>query len=98
MNIYITDCDHENLKQEESVFAAAGMHAVLLQCKTEDELIGQCAQADILLNQYAPITRRVMENLPRLKYVVRYGVGTDNIDVAAAEELGIRSAMCRITA
>ena len=53
MNIYITDCDHENLKQEESVFAAAGMHAVLLQCKTEDELIGQCAQADILLNQYA---------------------------------------------
>lgn len=90
MNIYITDCDHENLKQEESVFAAAGMHAVLLQCKTEDELIGQCAQADILLNQYAPITRRVMENLPRLKYVVRYGVGTDNIDVAAAEELGIQ--------
>ena len=52
MNIYITDCDHENLKQEESVFAAAGMHAVLLQCKTEDELIGQCAQADILLNPY----------------------------------------------
>lgn len=33
MNIYITDCDHENLKQEESVFAAAGMHAALLQCK-----------------------------------------------------------------
>ena len=90
MSIYITDCDHENLKQEESVFAAAGIHAVLLQCKTEDELIGQCAQADILLNQYAPITRRVMENLPRLKYVVRYGVGTDNIDVAAAEELGIQ--------
>ena len=50
MSIYITDCDHENLKQEESVFAAAGIHAVLLQCKTEDELIGQCAQADILLN------------------------------------------------
>ena len=90
MNIYITDCDHENLKQEESVFAAAGMHAALLQCKTEDELIGQCAQADILLNQYAPITRRVMENLPRLKFIVRYGVGTDNIDVAAAEQLGIQ--------
>ena len=33
MNIYITDCDHENLKQEESVFAAAGMHAVLLSAK-----------------------------------------------------------------
>jgi len=51
--------------QEESVFAAAGMHAVLLQCKTEDELIGQCAQADILLNQVPPLLRRrVMENLP----------------------------------
>ena len=88
MNIYITDCDHENLKQEESVFAAAGIHAVLLQCKTEDELIGQCAQADILLNQYAPITRRVMENLPRLKYVM----------LLRLRNWGSRSAMCRITA
>ncbi|MEJ8728488.1 Glycerate dehydrogenase [uncultured Clostridium sp.] len=90
MNIFITDCDHEDTLQEEVVFAEAGMKFTLLQCKTEEDLIAQCQMADIILNQYAPITKKVMERLPNLKYVVRYGVGTDNIDVGAATELGIQ--------
>ena len=34
-------------------------------------------------------TRRLMEAAPRLKVVGRHGVGLDNVDVAAATELGI---------
>ena len=45
--------------------------------------------ADALLVQWAPITRRVMKALPNLKGVVRYGVGVDNIDLDAARELRI---------
>jgi D-3-phosphoglycerate dehydrogenase / 2-oxoglutarate reductase len=41
------------------------------------------------LVQWAPITRRVMTSLPKLKAVVRYGVGVDNIDLGAARELRI---------
>ncbi|GAI91630.1 unnamed protein product, partial [marine sediment metagenome] len=37
---------------------------------------------------YAKITRRVMEALPELRIIVKYGVGVDNIDLAAAHELG----------
>ena len=42
--------------------------------------------ADGIINQYAPITRRVIESLKRCKVIARYGVGVDNIDVEAATE------------
>lgn len=60
-----------------------------LQCRTEDDVINHCRDADALLTQYAPITRRVIENLDDVKVIVRYGVGVDNIDLEAATERGI---------
>lgn len=45
--------------------------------------------ADAILVRTTPITREVLEAAPRLKVVGRHGVGVDNIDVAAATELGI---------
>jgi D-3-phosphoglycerate dehydrogenase len=59
------------------------------QAQDEDGLIANLREADVVLVSGAPITRRVMENLPRCRGVVRYGVGVDNVDVAAATELGI---------
>jgi len=55
----------------------------------EDELIDNLRDADVVLVNMAPITRRVMENLPRCRAVVRYGVGVDNVDLEAASEHGI---------
>ena len=65
MKIVITDCDHHDLQEEREVFREAGLSFELLQCRTEKDLIAECGGADILLNQYAPITRRVMEALSR---------------------------------
>lgn len=90
MNIIITDCDHKDIQIETDVFQKAGIPFRLMQCKSEEDLIKKCAEADIFLNQYAPITRRVMEALPKLKMVVRYGVGINNVDVEAAAELGVQ--------
>ena len=36
------------------------------------------------------VTDRVTEHCPRLRYVVRYGVGVDTIDIAAATKRGIQ--------
>jgi D-3-phosphoglycerate dehydrogenase len=36
-----------------------------------------------------PITRRVLEQLPRTVVVARYGVGVDNVDLEAATDAGI---------
>ncbi len=45
--------------------------------------------AGIIIRANGQITRRLMENAPCLKVVGRHGVGLDNVDVAAATELGI---------
>jgi D-3-phosphoglycerate dehydrogenase len=57
-------------------------------CKTEDDVIERCGKAEVLLVQWAPVTRRVLEALPNLRGVVRYGIGVDNIDIPGAKSLG----------
>ncbi|MBR8749504.1 putative 2-hydroxyacid dehydrogenase [Fusobacterium sp. DD29] len=90
MKVIITDCDHANINIEKEILEKAGLTYELKQCKTEEDLIEQCKDGDIFINQYAPITRHVMESLPNLKLVVRYGVGVNNVDVKAATELGVQ--------
>ena len=45
--------------------------------------------ADILLVQWAPISAQVLAALPRCRGIVRYGIGVDNVDLAAAKARGI---------
>ena len=57
---------------------------------TEERLIEIGRDADALLTLLSdPITRRVLAGCPNLKIVAQYAVGYDNIDLAAAKELGI---------
>jgi len=88
--VCITDCDHGHIDEEKQVFAAHDVAYRLEQCKTEEDLLARCADSVYWINQYAPVTRAVMEALPGLRLVVRYGVGVDNIDLAAATALGVR--------
>lgn len=90
MKAVITDCDHANIDTETSLFKKAGIPLELKQCHTEDEIIAQCNDAEAFIVQYAPITRKVMEKLPKLKMLVRYGVGVDSVDIPAATEHGIQ--------
>lgn len=89
MKVIITDCDHDSIKIEEDILNAAGLEFKLLQCRTEDDIIQKCGEAEIFINQYAPITERVIRELPNLKIVIRYGVGVDNVDLEAATECGV---------
>ncbi|WP_119309088.1 C-terminal binding protein [Cohaesibacter haloalkalitolerans] len=90
MKIVITDLDHADQNMEREVFAKAGMEFDLLECKTEDDLINQIKGYNIALNQYAPFTKRVFDALPDLKQIIRYGVGVNNVDLAAAKEAGVQ--------
>jgi D-3-phosphoglycerate dehydrogenase len=49
----------------------------------------EVAGADLLLMCYTPITARVIEAAPKLKGIVKYGVGVDAIDIKAAMRRGI---------
>lgn len=90
MKIYITDCDHKNIDIEKKVFKEAGFNVVWENAQTEEDVISKCSDGDVFIVQYAPITQRVMELCKNLKFIVRYGVGVDTIDVAAATNLGIQ--------
>ncbi|MFM1651690.1 C-terminal binding protein [Brevibacillus sp. B_LB10_24] len=88
--IGITDCDHPSVEIERHVIDGASGQMVLHQCKTEADVIRECWDADGLLNQYAPLTRNVLSQLPRCKVIVRYGVGVNNVDIQAATDYGIQ--------
>ncbi|HSB07205.1 MAG TPA: C-terminal binding protein [Thermodesulfobacteriota bacterium] len=87
--VVITDCDHGGIEEERKVFDRVGAELIWAQAKEEGELIQVCKDADGLLNQYALMTRKVLENLPQCKVIARYGVGVDPIDLRAATDLGI---------
>jgi D-3-phosphoglycerate dehydrogenase len=54
-----------------------------------DELIAALRDADLLLMCYTPITRRIIEAAPKLRGIVKYGVGIDAIDIPAARDHGV---------
>jgi D-3-phosphoglycerate dehydrogenase len=88
--VIITDHGFPAVELQRKVIETAGftLEEIKPNCKAEQEVIENCGRADVLLVQWAPITRRVLEALPRVRGVVRYGVGVDNIDVQGARELG----------
>ena len=58
--------------------------------RTEDDMITILGEADAAITLLTdPITRRVLESNPNLRIVANHAVGYNNIDVAAARELGI---------
>jgi D-3-phosphoglycerate dehydrogenase len=87
--VLICGLDHANVAEEEKVFGAAGLAWGKVVARTEDDFLVRCQDADGLLVQYGQVTRRVIDGLPRLRLLVRYGVGVDGIDLDAATARGI---------
>jgi D-3-phosphoglycerate dehydrogenase len=87
--VIITDCDHGSIREEKEEFDRMGAELILAQAQKEDDLIRVCKETDGLLNQYALLTRKVLESLPKCKVISRYGVGVDSVDLKAATDLGV---------
>lgn len=78
----------------EPAFTHAKVEAVraqVVQTLSEEELIAQLPQFDGWIIGDDPASRRVFEagKAGRLKAAVKWGVGVDNVDFAAARDLGI---------
>jgi D-3-phosphoglycerate dehydrogenase / 2-oxoglutarate reductase len=89
MRVLVTDADYGALDLEEEVLRAAGHELLTAQCRTPAEVIEAARDVDAVLVQYAPITAEVLEALPRLRLVSRYGVGVDSVDLEAARARGV---------
>jgi D-3-phosphoglycerate dehydrogenase len=66
-----------------------GLALVLAECATDDEVVAGAADAAIYLAYRRPVTRRLLDRLPRLRLLISSGSGYDHIDVRAASERGI---------
>lgn len=89
--VLLTDYEFAHLDYEEQVFKESGLDIEFIkaQCKTEEDVIEQAKEADALLNQYAPISKRVIDSLEQTKIISRYGVGVNTIDLDAAQAKNI---------
>ena len=85
MKIVITDCSWGSYDVEKQ-HLPKDAEVVCTQILTEEEVIETCKGAVATLSEYAPFTRRVLEQLPDLKIIANSAMGVDNIDLDAAKE------------
>ncbi|MEI8057729.1 MAG: C-terminal binding protein [Actinomycetes bacterium] len=80
----------EPFAYERARLADAGGELVVGGCTTEEELIEMAKGARVLWLAWKPgVTKTVLAALPTVELVVRWGVGFEQIDVAAATEMGV---------
>lgn len=69
--------------------AERGYEIVPGRGKSEQEIIADVPDCDAILVCNDPVTRAVMQAGKKLKVIGRHGIGVDNVDLQAADELGI---------
>ena len=87
--ILITDYGFKNIDQETNLLQSSGFGIEAAQCKTPEDVIEKGLDSVGLLVQWAPVNRKVIEQLKNCRAIVRYGIGVDNVDLQAAKEKGI---------
>jgi len=87
--VVITDSPFETSDTEEAVLSKIGASVRRFKCSSETETLKAARKANLILCDASPITRSVIMNLQEAVGIVEYGIGYDNIDVAAATEKGI---------
>jgi D-3-phosphoglycerate dehydrogenase len=73
--------------QETRLLAEAGAAFEVRPCRgSEAEAADAVRGADVGLVRESPVSRRVIDAMDRCRAIVRYGIGVDNVDLAAARE------------
>lgn len=86
--VVVTDYTFPDLARETAAAEGAGAAFAAYQCKTDDEVVAAVAGADVAVVQFAPFSARAIAALAPGAAIIRYGIGYDNIDVAAARAGG----------
>jgi len=91
--IVLADTPESNgrdLSLERSILGA-GVELVEYLCDgDEDKLVAACKDADVILTAFSPLTRNVIEQLPRCRLISVTATGYGNVDLEAAATAGIR--------
>ncbi len=85
--VVIIDSGYASYDVERKTLEPLGAEVVLRPCDGDVRLVREAvASADAVLVRESPIDRETIRMMARCKAIVRYGVGVDNIDLAAARD------------
>ena len=87
--VLVTDIAWKDLTLEEAILDAAETSIIAARSGSEKELIEFAPSVDGIMTCWKPVTANVIRSAKRCISIGRFGIGLDNIDVAAATELGI---------
>ncbi len=90
--VVVTDATFPSVIKEELAARAAGAVLERHACKTADQVAAAIKGADVAVVQFAPLTRAAIAGMAPGGTAIRYGVGYNNFDVAALNDLGIKAA------
>jgi D-3-phosphoglycerate dehydrogenase / 2-oxoglutarate reductase len=88
--IVVTDATFPQLDAERSVAERHGAKLEEARCKSAEDVVSAAEGTHVLIVQFAKVTRKAMERLASNALIVRYGIGLDNLDLVAAQDLGIK--------
>ena len=74
---------------ERSIIEPAGGRVVVQRAANQQERAALLKDAQCVLVSSAPITNDLLDQLPNLQLIVRYGVGLDTLDIPAATAHGV---------
>jgi D-3-phosphoglycerate dehydrogenase len=87
--VVITDFGFPDLSIEQEVLGPLGIIPLGAQCKTEQEVAALAADADAVLVGFAPVRATAIGAMKKARVIVRFGIGVDNVDLAAAKARNI---------
>ncbi|MBI3402238.1 MAG: C-terminal binding protein [Acidobacteria bacterium] len=87
--VAVTDSVFPSLDAAGTVLSAIGAELRLADGSTPDAILRAARSADAILVTYAKITADIIQQLTRCRIVSRFGIGVDNVDLAAATAKGI---------
>lgn len=79
--VVVSDERHGDYSIETEILKKCDAQVVVENCVTEEDMIKKCKDADGILLDMAPMSKKVVEALEKCRTVARYGVGYDNVDV-----------------
>ena len=84
-----TDIDDTDVSLGVQMLERAGFEVRIAGSRDADAIVAAAADADALLIGYAPVTRAMLEAMPRLRLVATMSMGFDMVDLDAAAERGV---------
>ena len=87
--VAVTDSVFPNLDAARRVLAAVHAEVRMASQPTPEAIVEVAREADGVLVTYAKVTADMIREMKRCRIISRFGIGVDNVDIAAATSAGI---------